>query len=88
MNELFPVASGLLIGCLIGGLRPQLRLVVGGLLSFVVGTAATVISGEFRMSWDYLLVDIPLVALSAYVGFVVTRALVARRLEGTWPTRR
>ena len=88
MSELFPVASGLLIGCLIGGLRPQLRLVVGGLLSIVVGTAATVISGEFRMSWDYLLVDIPLVALSAYVGFVAARALAARRVEGTWPTRR
>jgi hypothetical protein len=88
MNELFPVASGLLIGCLIGGLRPQLRIAVGGLLCIVAGTAATVISGEFRMSWEYLLVDIPLVALSAYAGFVIARTLVARRLEGTWPTRR
>jgi hypothetical protein len=88
MNELFPVASGLLIGCLIGGLRPQLRIAVGGLLSIAAGAAATVISGEFRMSWEYLLVDIPLVALSAYAGFLIARTLVARRLEGTWPTRR
>ena len=88
MNELFPVACGLLIGSLIGGLRPQLRIAVGGLLSIAAGTAATVISGEFRMSWEYLLADIPLVALFAYVGFVIARTLAARRLEGTWPTRR
>ena len=40
------------------------------------------------MSWEYLLVDIPLVALFAYAGFLIARTLVARRLEGTWPTRR
>jgi hypothetical protein len=78
MNELFPVVSGLLVGCLLGGLRPELRLAVGGLLSVVLGVAATVISGEFRVSWEYLLVDIPLVAVCAYVGFILARTLVGR----------
>ena len=74
MNELFPVVSGLVVGLLVGLLRPSLRLGVAVLLSVVFGFVATVASGEFRISWGYLLVDIPLVAGSAGLAFLVTRA--------------
>jgi hypothetical protein len=75
MSELFPVGGGLVIGLLVGLLRPSLRVGVAVLLSVVFGVVATVVSGEFRISWGYLLVDIPLVAGSAGLSFLVTRAV-------------
>jgi hypothetical protein len=65
MFELFPIACGLLAGALVGLIRPSLRVPVGAALAIVLGTLATVLSGEFETSWGFLLVDIPLVALSA-----------------------
>jgi hypothetical protein len=75
MNELFPVVSGLVVGLLVGLPRPSLRVRVAVLLSVAFGLVATVASGEFRVSWGYLLVDIPLVAGSAGLSFLVTRAV-------------
>ena len=78
MHELFPFAAGLLVGALLGLLRPSLRPVIGGLLSVALGVCATVISGEFRVSWEFLLFDIPLVAVSAVLGLLVARHVRAR----------
>jgi hypothetical protein len=75
MNEVFPVVSGLLLGALIGGIRPSIRLWVAVPLAVLLGVTATVISGEFKISWEYLLIDIPLVAISAMVSFVLARKL-------------
>jgi hypothetical protein len=80
MNELFPIVSGVVIGLLLGVLRPSLRFGVAVVLSVVFGFAATVASGEFRISWGYLLIDIPLVAGSAALSFIATQA-VRRRLS-------
>jgi hypothetical protein len=68
MNELFPVLSGALVGLLVGGLRPALRKSVAIPLVVLLGIAATVVSGEFRIGWEYLLIDIPLVGLSAVIA--------------------
>ena len=57
---------------------PSLRLWVGVLLSAVLGLCATVLSGEFEVSWDYLLVDIPLVAVSAGLSFTLARMAFLR----------
>ena len=73
MAELLPIASGLLLGAIIGTLRPSLRLAVGVPVAIVLGILATVISGEFKTSWGYLLIDIPLVAVAAVVGMLVAR---------------
>jgi len=75
MDELFPIASGFLIGSFLGWLRPSMRKWVGALLALAFGVLATVISGEFRISWAYLLIDIPLVAFSASVGLIVSQRL-------------
>jgi hypothetical protein len=56
----------------------RLRLVLGVTLSILLGVTATVISGEYKVGWEILLVDIPLVAVSASVGVLVTRAIFAR----------
>lgn len=78
MQELFPVVSGVVLGIVVAGLRPSLRLWVGVLLAAVLGLCATVLSGEFEVSWDYLLVDIPLVAVSAGLSFTLARMAFLR----------
>ncbi len=68
MQELLPIAGGLLCGVLIGLARPRLRVGAGALVAVALGVIATVVSGEYRIGWEYLLVDMPLVAGSEIVG--------------------
>ena len=79
MSELFPIAAGLLCGLLLGTLTARRRVVVGLAFSVVAGILATVVSGEWRISWAFLLIDIPLVAVSAVVGDLLSRKLVLRQ---------
>ena len=80
-NELVPVLSGVLAGLVLGGLTARQRPLAWVLLSFGLGLAATVVTGEFRISWVYLVVDIPLVAAVSAGAFVVTRAARRRQLR-------
>ena len=75
MSELLPIFSGLCLGSLLVLVRPGTRPAVAVAASIVLGTIATVVSGEFRISWGFLLIDIPLVAFSTSIGFFVTRRL-------------
>jgi hypothetical protein len=75
MEELFPLCSGLALGALLGLLRPSLRLPTGVALAAALGVMATVASGEYSVSWAYLVIDIPLVVLAAAAGFVAARRL-------------
>jgi hypothetical protein len=82
VEELLPVASGLVLGFILGLLRPSVRVPVGLVLIVALGVAATVVSGEYLISWSFLLIDIPLVAISAVAGLIVTHRLRwARRLR-------
>jgi hypothetical protein len=76
VNEVVPLLGGAVLGYLVGGLRPHKRLVVIAFLSVPVGICASAVTGELSISWEFVLVDIPLVALSAAVGVA---AWVARR---------
>ena len=81
MAEVFPVLNGLAVGVLLRFLRPGLRLPVGSALVVGLGALATVVSGEYLISWAFLLIDVPLVAVAAGVGFVafgVGHAIVRR----------
>ncbi len=75
MSELFPILSGLLVGALLGIFRPGLRLRLGLPLAFALGMLATVLSGEFEISWAFLLIDVPLVAVSAAAGLLVMQRI-------------
>ena len=75
MQELLPIACGVLVGALAGGMKPSLQLPFVAVLAALLGTVATVVSGEFRASWGFLLVDIPLVALSAVLTLTFVRLL-------------
>jgi hypothetical protein len=75
VEELLPVASGIVLGSVLGLLRPSVRVPVGLVLIVVFGVVATVVSGEYLISWSFLLIDIPLVAVSAAAGLYVTHRL-------------
>ena len=65
VNEVFPVVAGVLVGLIalrIANVR--LRTFAYVALSVVFGVIATTISGEFAVSWGFLLIDIPLVMLA------------------------
>jgi hypothetical protein len=78
MDELFPVVSGVVLGIVVAGVRPSLLPWVGVSLSIALGLAATALSGELAIGWEYLLVDIPLVAVSAGVSFTLARMAFLR----------
>jgi hypothetical protein len=85
MQELFPLACGLFLGAALGFVRPSVRLPIGVVLAIVLGVLATVVTGEFKSSWSYLLIDIPLVAVAAILGLMAGRVarpmLTPRRAE-------
>lgn len=81
MNEVFPVAAGLLLGALVGYLRPRTRAAVGVAGAFAFGALATIVSGEYRVGWEFLLVDIPLVGLATAAAFLALRTLRRRSIS-------
>jgi hypothetical protein len=73
-NELFPIVSGLILGAVLPLVRPRMRVAVAVAASIVLGTLATVLSGEYEIGWEFLLIDIPLVAICSTAAFVTVRA--------------
>jgi hypothetical protein len=80
--ELLPVASGLLAGAAIAFFRLGPRLPVGAALALVLGAVATLVSGEYLISWSFLFVDVPLVGISELVGFAI--CLASNRTGERW----
>jgi hypothetical protein len=78
LQELVPLVSGFAVGLALGAIRPSLRPWVGAALAVVLGVAATVVTGEFKTSWAFVLIDIPLVAIAAVLGLAVARQLTRR----------
>jgi hypothetical protein len=81
VTEFFPVLAGLVCGVLLGSLTVRRPLLVGAVFSVLAGILATVLSGEWRISWEFLLIDIPLVGVSALVGDLAARSVVLRRIS-------
>ena len=80
MTEIFPFFGGVLIGVLVAR-RPRIPLAVAAVLAVALGVLATVVSGEFRLSWAYLYFDVPFVALTAAGTTVLARSWLRRRRE-------
>jgi hypothetical protein len=80
MNELLPIALGLVSGLLIGALTTRRGVITWIGISVVFGVAATFLTGEWRVSWAFLLVDIPLVACAAVAGHLLSRHATERWL--------
>jgi len=87
MKETVPVLLGVLlaVACEMVPGRTA-RRVTWAAASVVAGVAATVLTGEAAISWAFVLIDVPIVALTA----VVTRfgLLYLARRYPTGPLRR
>jgi hypothetical protein len=81
MQELIPLLSGFIVGVALGSVRPAWRWWIGASLAVALGVLATVITGEFKTSWAYILVDIPLVAVASVLGLTLARHAAQRRLR-------
>jgi xanthosine utilization system XapX-like protein len=75
VEELIPLGSGLLLGAVLGLLKPSLRLPLGAALAVALGILATVVTGESKISWSYVLIDVPIVAVAAVLGLLAGRSL-------------
>jgi hypothetical protein len=73
-RELLPVAIGIGAGTALAGVRAALSAPATLLLAVPLGFLVTVVTGEFEWGWEYLLVDVPLVAASAAAGSWAVRA--------------
>ncbi len=78
-SELVPIVGGLILGSMLTLIRSRMRLVTGVGISVVLGVLATIVSGEYKIGWEFLLIDIPLVAVCSAVGFATVRAVRNRR---------
>ncbi len=78
MNEIVPIAGGLLLGVCLWAVPARWRWLTGVLGAVLIGVLATVVSGEYRISWEFLLFDIPLAAASTLAAYVGARQLAAR----------
>ena len=87
MGEILPISFGLVIGGILGLLRPALRLPIGAALAVPLGVAATFFTGESEISWAFVLIDVPIVSLSAVVGLAVARRLRVRGEQRVQPHR-
>jgi peptidoglycan/LPS O-acetylase OafA/YrhL len=86
VNEIFPIVTGLVIGMLLRITPRRFRLAVGPVAVLAVGAIATIISGEYELGWEYLLVDVPLAALTAAAGYIAVPRLAPRFLRHQQPS--
>ncbi len=72
MQEMLPIASGLLLGGLLAANR--LPVYVRVLLILTLATCATIASGESRVSWGFLIPDVAEVAATCAATFFGLKA--------------
>ena len=67
MQEMLPITSGLILGVLLAVSRLPVYLRV--VLILILAAIATIVSGEFRLSWDFLFPDIAEIMVACAAGF-------------------
>jgi uncharacterized membrane protein len=73
--EILPILSGLLLGALLGWVEPVSRKRIGLPIALALSFVATTSSGEYHVSWGFLLVDVALVVVTALAGLLVLHRL-------------
>jgi len=79
--EMLPFVEGVLLGLLLGRMKPKTRMRLGGPLAVVLGALATIASGELQRSWAFLVVDVALVALTAGAALLAMHRLGGARRD-------
>jgi hypothetical protein len=72
--ELFPLAGGVVVGAVLARRFSASTLwALIAVASIAIGVCATLISGEWLRSWDFLFVDIPEALVAALLGAALLR---------------
>jgi hypothetical protein len=83
MNEVVPLFLGAALALICGAVRGRrARAMTWVALSVVLGVGATVLTGEASVSWEFVLIDVPLVAASALGTRALLRTMAHRRPDG------
>jgi hypothetical protein len=86
MKELIPVAMGVLLALACERHTTRRGRHIAWLIgSVVAGVAVTVLTGEWDISPAFVLIDVPLVAVSAVLTRLVVLKLARRNRLGCWP---
>jgi hypothetical protein len=83
MNELFPIIGGFLAEWFAPVAPRRARVALAIIGGCIIALAATLGSGEYQISWSYLLLDVLLVAAGEVSGMFIrsaVREFVARGL--------
>jgi hypothetical protein len=78
MTESVPLITGFALGLALGAVGLRWRWWLGAPCAVALGVLATVVTGEFRTSWAFVLIDIPLVTAAMGCGLLVARRLAWR----------
>ena len=82
MDELIPVLIAAVFGALIwSSTRGRIRVLLLTATMVAIGVTATILSGEYAVSWLYLLPDIAEAAADLACGVVILRWLTATSLS-------
>jgi hypothetical protein len=71
MYELIPAVLAAFLGARIWRSSGRARLVRSALAVLATGAIATVVSGEYRESWMFIVLDFGVAALGLVLGFVI-----------------
>ena len=79
MEEIFPVAAGIVLGLVTYRLRLWSKTAVLAVLSVALGVVAAWASGELSVSWVYVLIDTAQVGVAAVMTGVAVKAWLRYR---------
>jgi hypothetical protein len=86
LNEFVPIVGGLLLGVIVGRVSACVRLPLAITGVTVIGMVAAIASGEFRVSWVFLAIDVGGTAVAAICSYCLVRSharAAGRREAGT-----
>jgi hypothetical protein len=81
MHELFPIAAGLALGASVSYIPRSVRRPLVGALILAIAFLAFILSGEFLLSWGFLIIDLGGTALAVATGNLASRWLSDRAVQ-------
>jgi hypothetical protein len=88
MDEIVPVILGTVLGALVWRTTTgRMRSVLSVLAVLAAGAFATILSGEFQVSWVYFLIDFSEAALGLIIGIALVHFFLPRPAANTSPAR-
>jgi hypothetical protein len=78
VNEVFPLAAGMMLGFVVCGAPAAQRRLLLAVLGLLFGLLASLISGELRLSWSFWMLDSLFVICAAEAVGTVLRTSILR----------